>query len=41
MIEDEEVEDLMKALKKDLGISCFLVTGKEKEMSDKEREEGK
>lgn len=40
MIEDEEVEDLVKALKKD-GFSCFLVTGKEKEMSDKEREEGK
>ncbi len=39
-VTDEEVEDLMKALKKD-GISCFLVTGKEKEMSDKERNEGK
>ena len=41
MIKDKEVEDLMKALKKELGISCFLVTGKEKEMSDKEREKGK
>jgi len=41
MIKDEEVEDLMKALKKDLGINCFLVTGKEKEMSDKERKKGK
>ncbi len=39
-ITDEEVEDIMKDLKK-IGIKGFLVTGKEKEMSKKEREEGK
>ena len=39
-ITDEEVEDIMKDLKK-IGIKGFLVTGKEKEMSDKERDEGK
>ena len=40
MIEDEEVEDILKDLKK-IGLKGFLVTGKEKEMSDKEREKGK
>jgi len=40
MIEDEEVEDIIKDLKK-IGLKGFLVTGKEKEMSDKERKKGK
>ncbi len=40
MISDKMIEDIMKDLKK-IGIKGFLVTGKEKEMSDKEREEGK
>ncbi len=40
-VTDEEVEDLMKDLKK-IGINGFLVTAsKLEEMSDKEREKGK
>jgi len=39
-ITDKEVEDIMKDLKK-IGIKGFLVTGKEKEMSKKERKKGK
>jgi len=37
---DEELEKLLKDMKK-IGIKGYLVTGKEKEMSDKEREAGK
>ena len=40
-IENKDIQKLMKDMEKDLGIKCFLVTGKEKEMSDKERDEGK
>ncbi len=39
-VSDEEVEQLMKDLKK-IGIKGYLVTGKEKELSDKTREESK
>ncbi len=39
-VSDEEVEKLMKDLKK-IGIKGYLVTGKEKELSDKTREESK
>jgi len=37
---DEELEKLLKDMKK-IGIKGYLVTGKEKEMSDEEREKGK
>ena len=37
---DEEIEKILKDMKK-IGIKGYLVTGKETEMSDKEREEGK
>ncbi len=39
-ISDKEVEKLLKGLK-EIGFKGFLVTGKEKEMSDKEREKGR
>ncbi len=39
-VSDEEVEKLMKDLKK-IGIKGYLVTGKEKELSEKTREESK
>lgn len=37
---DEELEKLLKDMKID-GIKGYLVTGKETEMSDEEREKGK
>jgi len=37
---DEELEKLLKDMEK-IGIKGYLVTGKETEMSDKEREDGK
>ena len=40
-VTDEDVEELMKLIEKKTGRKCYLVTGKEKEMSDEEREEGK
>ncbi len=39
-ITDEDVEKLLEDMKK-IGIKGYLVTGKETEMSDKEREKGK
>lgn len=40
-ITDKEVEDLAKAIKKELGFDCFIVSGNEKELSDKTREKDK
>ncbi len=37
---DKELEKLLKDMKK-MGIKGYLVTGKETEMSDEEREKGK
>lgn len=40
-ITDKEVEDLAKAIEKELGFNCFIISGKEKELSNKTREQGK
>jgi len=40
-ITDKEVEDLVKNIEKELGFKCFVVSGKEKELSDKTKEENK
>ncbi len=38
---DEELEKLLKDMEKKLGVKGYLVTGKEKEFSDKTKEESK
>jgi len=40
-VTDEEVEDLVKNIEKELGFKCFIVSGKETELSDKTRERDK
>lgn len=37
---DEEIKQLLKDMEK-MGIKSYLATGKETEMSDKERDEGR
>jgi len=40
MVSDKEIEDLLTVMKKE-GFSCWLATDKEKEFSEKTKEESK
>jgi len=40
-ITDEEVDNLVKMIEKELGFKCFVVSGKETELSEKTRNESK
>lgn len=40
-ITDKEIEDLAKAIEEELGFNCFIISGKEKELSEKTRDDSK